>query len=168
MQDFDFQSFFNQVRLIKREFDISLVKRSNDRNRRRIAILVVDEFLKTRGGTDQAFYLEANLYQALKKVSLRCSPTPEEIRLRQLPRRRSAKIRRFDPLKLVSENADLEYEKPYPLTETILAILTEDKENSNGISGDNIRRGTSKTFKHLQKDARLFTKQKRPSLYRAD
>jgi len=77
------------------------------------------------------------------------------------------KLRGFNPLKLVSENAYLPYKKAYPITKAIMKILTE-KENINGFSGDNIRGGAPQTFKHFQKDTRLFKKQKRVSLYRAD
>jgi len=164
----DFRKLLAGVRLIKKEFNISPVRRSNEKNRRRIAILVVDEFLKAEGDMHQAFYLEANLYQALRKVQLKCDPTPEEIRLRELGRSKRWRLKSFDPLKLVSENADLEYKKPYPITKTILNILTKDKENTDGFPADNNRRGTPQTFKHFQKDPQLFKKQKRFSLYRAN
>jgi len=163
----DFTELLARVRLLKKEFNISPVKQSNEKNRRRITILIVDEFLKAEGDIHQAFYLEANLYQVLRKAQLKCDPTPEEIRLRELERSKRQRLKGFSPLRLVSENAYLPYKKTYPITKAIMKILTE-KENINGFSGDNIRRRTSQTFKHLQKDTRLFKKQKGTSLYRAD
>ena len=162
---FNIEEFLQQVKLIKREFGITRVKRVNDRSRRRIAILVTDEFLRYGGDIDEAFFLEADLYRLLRKTNLKCEPTPEEIRLRELPRRRHRKIKNLNPLKLASENFEPENRKPYSLTEAIVNILTGDEEDFDGVSADNIRRGTSQTFKHLPKDARLFTKQKGPSLY---
>jgi len=164
----DFHDFFERVRLIKKEFDILPVKQSNDRYRRRIALLIIDEFLKSGGDIHQAFFLEADLYRQLKKVSLRCNPTLEEVRIRELRRSRRQKIKSFNPLKLASENADLPYKKPYPLTREIIRLLTDKKEDTDGFPGDNIRRGAPQTFKYFQKDTRLFKKQKGTSLYRAD
>jgi len=164
---FDICEFLEQVKLIKTEFGITPVKRGNDTSRRRIAILVTDEFLRSGGDIHQTFFLEADLYQVLRKLDLRCDPTTEERRLRELPRKRHQKVKNFDPLRLVSENFDPENEKPYALTEAIVKILSEDEEDFDGVSGDNIRGGAFKTFKHLQKDSCLFTKQKGSSLYRA-
>lgn len=153
------------VRLVKKEFNILPATSSNDRNRRRIAILIVDEFLRAGDDVHQAFYLKANLYQTLKKINLTCEPIPEEKRLQELSRSKRQKMRDFGPLKLVSNNVKLGYRKPYPATKVLVKILMED---ADGFSRDNIRGGTPQTFKHLQKDASLFTKQKRISLYRAD
>ena len=164
----DFHDFFERVRLIKREFDILPVKQNNDRYRRRIALLIIDEFLKSGGDIHQAFFLEADLYRQLRKVSLRCNPTSEEVRMCEVGRGRRQKLRGFNPLKLVSENADLPYKKPYPLTREIIKLLTDKKEDTDGFPGDNIRRRAPQTFKYLQKDTRLFKKQKGASLYRAD
>ena len=142
----DFHDFFEQVRLIKKEFNILPIKQSNDRYRRRITLLIMDEFLKSGGDIHQAFFLEANLYQELRKVSLRCDSTLEEVKMREVRQGGRQKLRGFNPLKLVSENAYLPYKKVYPITKAIMKILTE-KENINGFSGDNIRGGAPQTFK---------------------
>lgn len=165
---FRISEFLGQVRPIKSEFGIVPAARGNDTSRRRIAILVIDEFLRLGGDVDQAFFLEANLYKNLKNCRFACNPTPEEIRIRELPRGKKTKMRRFDPLKLVSEYFEPKSRNPYPLTKAIIKILTEDEEDVDGVSGDRLRGGAPQTFKHLQKDTRLFTKQKGPSLYRAD
>ena len=163
---FDVNQFLQQLRAIRERFHITKVGRSNERNRRRISILVVDEFLKAGGDIDQAFFLEANLYHNLKAYHLSCDPTLEEIRLRQLRRERRIKLGGFNPLKLVSENIEPEDYEPYPLTEAIIKILTEGKEEKNGFSGDHKRRRPAQSFRYLQKDAQLFKKQKGPSFYR--
>jgi len=165
---FRIKEFLQKVKLIKTEFGITQVRHSNDKSRRRIAILVTDEFLKSGGDIHQAFFLEANLYANLKNCRFACNPTPEEIRIRELPRRKKQKVRYFDPLKLVSDNFEVESKNPYPLTEAIIKILVKDGEDADGVSGDRLRGGTPQAFKHLQKDTGLFTKQKGPSLYRAD
>lgn len=113
---FDIGSFLNGIRLIKSEFHITRVKRGNDRSRRRISLLVIDEFLRSGGDIHQAFFLEANLYTNLKNHHFTCNPTPEEVRIRELPRRKKQKVRCFDPLKLVSDNSEPERKNPYPLT----------------------------------------------------
>lgn len=164
---FRINEFLDQVRLIRSEFGIAPANRGNDTSRRRIAILVRDEFLRSRGDVDGAFFLEENLYGTLKNRHLSCNPTPEEIRIRELPRGKNAKIRGFDPLKLVSENFEPKSKDPYPLTEVIIRILSEEEEE-DGISGDNLRGGAPQTSEHLQEDTRLFAKQTRSSLYRAD
>ena len=163
---FRISEFLDQVRLIKSEFGIVPVARGNETSRRRIAILVIDEFLRLGGDVDQAFFLEENLYETLKNHHFTCNRTPEEIRIRELPRGKNKKMRRFDPLKLVSEYFEPKSRNPYPLTEAIIRILSE-QEGKDGISGDHLGGGTPQAFEHLQKDTGLFTKQKEPSLYRA-
>lgn len=162
----DVRKFLEQVRDLKKRFRIAKVARSNDKHRRRIAVLVRDEYLRLGGDIHQAFFLEADLYRLLKKVNLGSNPTPEEMRLRELPRRRGQKAKTIDPLRLVSENYDPGDEKCCPLVKIVLNLLAE--EEKDGLSGDNLRGGTPQTFEHFQKDARLFTKQTGPSLYRAD
>lgn len=162
------QEFLEAIREIKRKFSIKVVRRGNDTARRRIAILLVDEFLMAGGGIDQALFLEANLYHNLKRLQFRCDPTSEETRLRELRRKKGINLRGFNPLKLASENIEPENYNPYPLTEAITKILTEDKEEKNGFSGDHKRRRPAQSFRYLQKDARLFKKQKGPSFYRVD
>lgn len=165
----NFGSFLKRIELIKDEFNILPAKQSNDRHRRRITLLVVDEFLRAGGDIHQAFYLEANLYQSLKKVNLQCNPIPDEVWKRELPRGRKIKIKGFNPLKLVSQSARLKCRGPYPITRKALSVLlTQKKEEDDGFSTDNNRGGTAQTFRDLKKDPCLFTKQKRPSLYRAD
>jgi len=163
---FRISEFLGQVRLIKSEFGIVPAARGNDTSRRRIAILVIDEFLRLGGDVDQAFFLEENLYETLKNHHFTCNPTPEEIRIRELPRGKKTKMRRFDPLKLASEYFEPKSKNPYPLTEAIIRMLSK-WEDKDGISGDHLGGGTPQTFEHLQKDSGLFTKQKGPSLYRA-
>lgn len=164
---FRIKEFLDQVKVIKTAFGITPAKRSNDTSRRRIAILVTDEFLRSGGDIHQAFFLEVNLYKNLKNCRFACNPTPEEIRIRELPRRKKQKVRYFDPFKLVSDNFEPERKNPYPLTEAIIKKLMKDEEDSDGVSGDHLRGGAPQAFKHLQKDTGLFTKQKEPSLYRA-
>jgi len=164
---FPIREFLKGVKLIRTEFHVTPVKRGNDASRRRIAILIRDEFLRVRGDVDRAFFLEENLYGTLKNYHLSCNPTPEEVRIRELPRGKNAKMRGFDPLRLVSENFEPKSTDPYPLTEAIIRILSKEEEE-NGISGDNLRGGAPQTSEHLQEDTRLFTKQTRFSLYRAD
>jgi len=101
---FDTKAFPGQVGLVKEEFNIRKVKRSNECFRRRVTILVVNEYLLADGDIHRAFYLEADLYRKLKKENLSCDPTEEEIRYRELPRRKDNRGRHFNPLKLVSEN----------------------------------------------------------------
>lgn len=101
---FDTKAFPGQVGLVKEEFNIRKVKRSNECFRRRVTILVVNEYLLADGDIHRAFYLEADLYRKLKKENLSCDPTEEEIRYRELPRRKDNRVRHFNPLKLVSEN----------------------------------------------------------------
>ena len=164
---FPIREFLKEVKLIRTEFHITPVKRSNDTSRRRIAILIRDEFLRLGGNVDQAFFLEENLYGTLKNRHLSCNPTPEEIRIRELPRGKNAKTKGFDPLKLVSENFEPKGKDSYPLVQAIIEILSKEEEK-DGLSGNNLRGGTPQTSEHLQKDTRLFTKQARSSLYRAD
>jgi len=163
---FDTEIFLKEVRLVKKDFHICTVKKGNDRYRRRIINLIIDNYLLMGGEIHRAFYLEADLYKQLKKVNLSCDPTPEEIRIREL-REKNNKVKHFNPLKLVSENFEEESEEPCPLTKKIINILTK-KEKENGFSTNSTRRGTFKTFKYIQKDTRLFKKQKRFSLYRVD
>lgn len=163
---FDTEAFLRKVRSVKEDFHIRKVKQSNERSRRRVTILVVNEYLLAGGDIHRAFYLEADLYKELKKENLSCDPTEEEIRSRRLPRRKDKRIKHFNLLKLVSENFVEENKISYPLTEKIIHILT--KEDEDGLSTDNIRRRTSKIFKHFQKDTCLFEKQKGLSLYRAN
>ena len=162
------QEFLVRIQQIKREFSIKVVRRGNDTARRRVAIIVIDKFLKAGGGVDKAFFLESNLYHNLKRLNLSSDPTPEEIRLRELRGGRKIRMRGFNPLRLVSENIEPEDTEPYLLTQAIIKILTENKEDNDGISGDHKGGGPSQTFKHLQKDPRLFKKQKGPSFYRAN
>ena len=162
---FDLQAFLEKVRLVKKDYHIKRVKRGSDRSQRRITILVINEYLKEGGNIHKAFYLEANLYRSLRKENLTCDPTEEEIRLQDAPRRKDKKIKHFNPLKLVSENFDTGGKQTYPLTKKIINILKEDK---SGLPTDNTRRRAFKTFKHIQKDTRLFKKQARLSLYQAN
>jgi|GEM_PF-3628760 len=162
----DARTFLDQVGSIKKKYHISKVARSNDRCRRRIAALVRDEYLRLGGDIHQAFFLEADLYNFLRKMNLECDATPEERRLRELPRTRDQKGKRIDPLRLVSETYDPGEVKCYPFMQAILDILSE--EEKNGIPRDNPRGRAPQTLEHLQKDARLFEKQKGTSLYRAD
>lgn len=164
---FNTREFLERFERVKIGFDIRSVRRGNDTFRRRIAILIRDEFLLAGGDVDQAFFLENNLYHNLGHCHLTCNPTPEEIRIGELSRKKGEKLKGFDPLKLVSENFGSAEKKPYPLTEAIIRALTE-KEDEDGFSGDNPRGGAPKAFEHLQKDTRLFKKQKGTSLYRAD
>ena len=160
---FSKEDFLKRVELIKRSSGIEKVKRSNDTFRRRIVILIVDEFLRSEGDIHRAFLLEANLYSSLQKHNFTCNPTPEEIRMREFPTGK-----RLDPLKLVSKNVKPEEEKPYPLSKAIIKILFQEKEDNHGVSTDYHRRGAPQTFRHLQKDSRLFKKQAGASLYRTD
>lgn len=159
------QEFLVRMQQIKREFSIKVVRCGNDTARRRAAIIVVDEFLVAGGGIHQALFLEANLYHNLKRYNVTCDPSPEEVRLRELSRKKGTKMRGFNPLKLVSENIEPEDYGPYPLTEAIIKILTEGKEDDNGISTNSKRGPASGTFEHLQEDPRFFEEQKKLSFY---
>ncbi len=161
------QEFLMRMQDIKREFSIKVVRRGNDTTRRRVAIIVVDEFLMAGGGIHQALFVEANLYHNLKQLNLSCDPTPEEARLRQLRRQKRTRISGFNPLKLASENIEAEDYEPYSLTKAIINILPEEKEGQNELSGNHKGRGPARTFRYLQKNAQLFKKQKGPSFYRA-
>ncbi len=163
---FDTSEFVEHLKRVKEKFHIKRVKRTSVRSRRRITILARDEYLRLGGDIHQAFFLEADLYHLLRKVILGSDPTPQEKRLRELPRRRRPEGKSIDPLRLVSETYDPEDNIPCSLAEFVFNILTE--EEQDGISGDNRRGRALKTFAHLQEDARPFTKQKRTSLYRAD
>lgn len=109
----DLSNFLLSVKSLKRELDINPVRCSNDKARRRVTNLIVEEFLQNGGDSHDAFFRESDLYIALKKVNLSCNPTPEEIKLRELPRKRDAKLRNFDLLELVSQNFESESEEPY-------------------------------------------------------
>jgi len=164
---FSVTEFLGRLQQIKNEFHIRPLRRGNDTFRRRITSLVRDEFLLSGGDVDQAFFLENNLYQNLRCHHLACSPTPEEIRIGELSRRSGVRFKTPDVLKLVSENFRSQEKTPYPLTSAIIEILTKEEEE-DGFSRDNLRGGAPQTSEHLQKDTRLFTKQARSSLYRAD
>ena len=164
---FNSKTFLKKVRSVKEEFHISKVSKGNDRYRRRIANLLIDKYLLTGGEIHKAFYLEADLYNQLKKVNLMCDPIPEEIRIRELRGKKDNKIKHFNPLKFVSENFEAENEESYPLTKKIINILTK-KEEKDGIPADSTRRGAFKTFRYFQKHTQLFKKQKRFSLYKAN
>lgn len=162
---FRIDEFLSAIRSTKRDFHIRRLKRSNDRSRRRISILVVDEFLRARDDIHQAFFLEGNLYHNLKTHHLSCDPTPDETRLQQLRRKKGTRIGGFNPLKLVSENIEPEDYETYPFTEAIIKILTEDKENQDGISTNSKGGATPGTSEHLQEDPRFFEEQKKLSFY---
>jgi len=166
-ETFKANSFLIAVRDLRKSFGIARVKKGNDRDRRRITKVVVDEFLRAGGDVHQAFFLEANMYWSLKSLHLTCDQTPEERRIGELGRKRGVELRGFNPLKLVSESFKPKDTRPYRLTEAILKILAH-KEDDNGISRDNPGGGAAKTSQHLQEDPCLFKKQRGPSLYRAD
>ena len=159
------EEFLVRMQQVKREFSIKVVRRGNDTARRRVAIIVVDEFLMAGGGIHQAFFLEANLYHNLKRYNVSCDPSPEEVRLRELCRKKGTRMGGFNPLKLVSENIEPEDTEPYLLTEAIIEILTENKEDDNGFSTNHKGGPTPGTFGHLQEDPRFFEEQKKLSFY---
>ena len=170
MPFYRFRELIGRVRDLKKELSISPVKRGNDKDRRRITIAVLWEYLKLGGDVDQAYFFESEVYHSLKKCNLCCDPPPEERRLEELERinrARHIKTRRVNPLKLVSEGREPgSNEEPDPLVREIIRILLEEEVRANGISRDNSREGPHKGPRYIKECPRPFKKKERVSLYK--
>jgi len=164
------RELLTRVRDLKKELGISPVKRGNDRDRRRITIAVLWEYLKLKGDVDQAYFFESEVYHSLKKCNLCCDPLPEERRLEELARterRHHIRTRSVNPLKLVSGGRRLgSKEEPDPLIREIIRILMNEEVTKNGVSADYSREGSSQSPRYIKKCPRPFKKKERLSLYK--
>jgi len=132
----DKESFLKQINNFKNDYNIKpKSKNINDTERRRITILVIDEFLKAGGDNIQAIFLEQELYERLKGLKLRCDPINYEIRAKE------NKIKNFSPLKLTSEPHNYPCGRKSKIVTELLKTLTE-KEKTNGATKPQIRRLT--------------------------
>lgn len=159
-----------RVRALRKKLHISPVHRGNDKDRRRITIAVLGEYLRLGGDVDQAYFFENDMYHSLKTCNLSCDPLPEERRLEELElrnKRFSPKRKRVNPLKLVSEGRERgENEESCPLAREIIEILTDEGVRDSGVSRDNSRGGSSQTSRHIKECPRSLTKKKRLSLHK--
>ena len=78
---FDKETFWEEVKRVKNEYDIRISSKHSARSAKRITILVSNAFLSCIGetsGTDYLFHwvqcLEAELYRACKERNLECDP----------------------------------------------------------------------------------------------
>jgi len=170
MPFYQFRELLGRVRDLKKELSVSPVERGNDKDRRRITIAVLWEYLKLRGDVDQAYFFEREMYHSLKKCRLCCDPLPEERRLQELERTNRArhiKTRPVNPLKLVSGGTNPgSHEEPDPLIREIVRILMNEEVTKNGVSTDRSREGSHKDSRHIKKCPRPFKKKERISLYK--
>jgi len=97
--------FLEKVKELKRTFGIKKTKnKTSEKDKRRIIFLLAYEFLRTYDKQiPETMMLQAvatvfaeELELALENTKLRCDLTPEEERLRELPK---SKVTGFDPLK---------------------------------------------------------------------
>jgi len=154
--------------ILKRQLDIHSVKRGNDKDRRRITVAVVWEYLRLGRDVGQAYFLESELYRALRQCHLSCDPLPEEKRLEELRKKQGSCSWgvRVNPLKLVSERRWAIEEQIDPLVEGIIKVLTREEVKNDGVSTDHSREGSHKDSRHIKKCPRPFKKKERISLYK--
>ena len=88
----DDPAFFEELRLLKGKYEIRIAKSSNDLNRRRIARVVIEAFLRYHRLQKDlslnefqmlAVVIELAVYLKLRELSLICEPIDEEIRLEE-------------------------------------------------------------------------------------
>lgn len=88
----DDPTFFEELRLLREKYEIRPAKISNDLNRRRIARVVIETFLRyhplqkvlsVNEFQMLAVVIEMAVYLKLRESSLICEPIDEEIRLRE-------------------------------------------------------------------------------------
>jgi len=140
------EKFIERIKELKWEFNIKHIKRlTSGRDARRIAILVVDEFLKLRKNEDVNDYqytasvIEKQICSGVKALTLCCDRIPEEIRIAGLPWRKRQGI---DPLELAWESYHYEMEQQLELTQDILRILggeTNGDQRSNNQTDFEVR-----------------------------
>ena len=156
------RELLGQVRVLKEELNILGVKRGNNKDRRRITIAVLWEYLKLGGDVDQAYFFESDMYHSLKRRNLCCDQLPEERRLEELERSSrtsTPRMKGVNPLRLVSEAREPgSNERPDPLVREIIRILLEEEVCANGVSRDNSREGSHKGPRHIKECPRPFKK----------
>ena len=109
--EFDQTSFLGSLGTLKSEFDIREIPQAvvTNQMKRRVTILVTDEFILAGGGIHQAFFFESCLYHHLKKESFNC----EELPIESQEYEKKVKARKgFNPVKLVSETYVWEDDSP--------------------------------------------------------
>jgi hypothetical protein len=109
---------------LREKLNIIPANRASDKDRRRVTTAVIDELLSTKLiNTDHAYFLEMQLYAALKIEPMLCDPIPEENRLEDLYGRKAWDI---DPLRLAS--AGHEPSEISPVVYRIIQILKGEQD----------------------------------------
>ena len=161
-----------KVESLKKELHIHPVRRGNEKDRRRITIAVLWEYLRLGGDVDEAYFFESDTHHSLKNCNLSCDPLPEERRLEELKRKNrgsAAPTRPVNPLKLVSEGREhTGNEDPDPLVEEIVRVLKSEEVKKDGLPADNSRGRASQGPGYIKECPRPFEKKKGFSLYRPD
>lgn len=156
-EELDKQALLKAVRFIKDEYYIRLIpkKEVTNKMRRRISILVTEEYLKAGGGIHDAFFFEAYLYDNLKNESLNCEKLDIEIEEEQ---KKYKKRKGFNPLKLVSERYKIT-NKSKCITALALEIITELKKEAkkNDSRRHHTREGPIGGFSHQRPHTKKAT-----------
>lgn len=155
--------FLEDIEKLKTDYDINIAKRDNSTDRKRITILITDAFLIAKGGDDQAFFFEQNLFAALKFTPFTCDPIEAEERYWEMSRKQREG---WNPLKLVSSGAPQEPPTKCmsELNNEVMKILKKEAKK-DGIRGNNQRRGFVRTFKNKKVDTFRPQNKKRISLH---
>lgn len=156
----DKESFLKQLKNLKKEYNIAPSPyATNETNRRRIAIIVTEAYLKSGGDFNKGIFLERELYDELKHEKLSCDPIYREIRSKEL------KHRDWNPLKITLSTSEKEERSSF--VDQILYILSqtmEKEEAEHGIKNNapririretgrpNIRRSISKVLRSDKAD----------------
>lgn len=114
-----------RINELKKGFNIRLVSKNiSDTDRRRITILVTDEYLMEGGDNIQAIFFEQELFERLKGLKLRCDSIHYEIRAIE------NKAKNFNPLRLTSEPHNHPCGRNNRIVTEILETLTKKEEKN--------------------------------------
>lgn len=115
---FNKNNFFLEITKRKEDYGIRPVsKNMSDTDRKRIAILITEEYLKAGGSSYKAMFLEREIYDGLKHEKLTCDPISREIHSQEL------KHHDFNPLKITLSINEKETQSSF--VDQILLILNQ-------------------------------------------
>lgn len=148
----DQQKFLNSLKPLRQEYDIREIPQQTvtSKMKKRIAILVTDEFILANSNIHQAFFFESCLYFHLKKESFNCNELPIESQEYE----KKVKARKgFNPLKLVSQNYTWEEDSPClkALVEQVIIELKKKEVKTNGLRRPYPRKRLTRSSAYKQK-----------------